>query len=137
MPNKIVDRTETILLIDDQDMIIDVGTAILHSLGYKVLVAKGGKEAVRVYKDNKENIDLVILDMSMPVMDGEETYNALKKIDPQIKAILSSGYSMEEKAINILKHGCNGFIQKPFNISDLSRKIREIIDQAQPVSVIS
>ena len=66
--------------------------------------------------------------MIMPGFSGGETYDVLKKINPDVKVILSSGYSMEGQATKILERGCNGFIQKPFNISDLSRKIREILD---------
>jgi CheY-like chemotaxis protein len=113
---------------DDQDIIINVGKEMLNALGYKVLLAKSGKEALEVFEKNKEKIDLVILDMIMPVMSGGEVYNMLKNISPQIKVILSSGYSMEGQAAEILKRGCNGFIQKPFNIGDLSKKIREGLD---------
>jgi two-component system, cell cycle sensor histidine kinase and response regulator CckA len=128
IPKEVLMGTETILLVDDQDAIIDVGIAMLRTLGYTVLSAKDGKSALEIFNNNKEKINLVILDMIMPVMSGADTYEALKNINPDIKVILSSGYSMEEQALHILERGCNGFIQKPFNLSDLSRKIREIID---------
>jgi two-component system cell cycle sensor histidine kinase/response regulator CckA len=128
VPNKVLKGTETVLLVDDQEAVITVGKAILHTLGYTVMPAKNGKEAVEIYESNKEKIDFVILDMIMPVMSGAETYDAIKKINPDIKVILSSGYSLEGQATKILERGCNGFIQKPFNVSDLSRKIREILD---------
>jgi two-component system cell cycle sensor histidine kinase/response regulator CckA len=83
---------------------------------------------VEIFESNKERIDFVILDMIMPGMSGGETYDAIKKINPDIKVILSSGYSLEGQASKILERGCNGFIQKPFNVSDLSRKIREVLD---------
>lgn len=101
---------------------------MLNALGYKVLLAKSGKEALEVFKKNKEKIDLVILDMIMPVMSGGEVFDMLNNISPHIKVILSSGYSMEGQAAEILKRGCNGFIQKPFNIGNLSKKIREVLD---------
>lgn len=128
VPNKILKGAETILLVDDQEAVVNVGKAILHTLGYTVIMAKNGKEAIEIYERDKEKIDLVILDMIMPGMGGGETYDALKKIKPDIKVILSSGYSLEGQAIRILERGCNGFIQKPFDVSDLSRKIREVLD---------
>jgi two-component system cell cycle sensor histidine kinase/response regulator CckA len=116
-----------ILLVDDEDMIVDVGEQMLKTLGYDVLLARSGKEAVEVYKNNQDKVDLVILDMIMPEMGGGEVYNRLKEIDPEIKTLLSSGYSLNEKASNILARGCNGFIQKPFDLTALSGKIREIL----------
>jgi CheY-like chemotaxis protein len=121
--------TETVLLVDDEDMIIDVGQDVLELLGYEVLPAKGGEEAVEVYEKNQDKIDMVILDMIMPDMGGGQTYDRLKEINPDIKVLLSSGYSINGQATEILERGCDGFIQKPFNIMDLSQKIREIFDK--------
>ena len=120
---------ETILLVDDADMVLEVGKEILEALGYDVLVAGNGKEAIEVYENNKEKIDLIILDMIMPGMGGGEVYEHLKEINRDIKVLLSSGYSIEGQATEILKRGCNGFIQKPFTIAKLSHKIREILDK--------
>jgi len=128
VPNEVLKGTETVLLVDDQEAVIAVGNAILHTLGYTVIMAKNGKEAIAIFEGNKEKIDLVILDMIMPGMSGAETFDAIKGINPGIKVILSSGYSLEGQAAKILERGCNGFIQKPFNVSDLSRKIREVLD---------
>jgi len=121
--------TETILLVDDEKIIIDVSVEILKELGYKVLLAESGDEAIEVYKGNKDKIDMVMLDMIMPGMGGGETYDMLKRINPNIKVVLSSGYSINGQAEEILERGCNGFIQKPFNIKYLSQKIREILDK--------
>jgi CheY-like chemotaxis protein len=121
--------SETILLIDDEKIIIDVGKELLRKLGYKVLSAGGGREAIDVLKINKDKIDLVILDMIMPIMGGGEVYKRIKQISPDVKVLLSSGYSINGEASEILKRGCNGFIQKPFSIKDLSKKIRDILDQ--------
>jgi len=126
---ELVSGTETILFVDDEDMIIEVAQGVVESLGYNVLTARGGKEAIEVYKNNQHKIDMVILDMIMPQMDGGEVFDKLKKINPDIKALLSSGYSINGQATEILDRGCNGFIQKPFNMADLSKKIREILDQ--------
>ena len=119
--------TETVLFVDDEGMIIDVGREILKTLGYQVLLARGGKEAIEVYKANKDRIDMVILDMIMPDMGGGETYDLLKEINPQIKVLLSSGYSIEGQAQEIMERGCNGFIQKPFDVKQLSAKMRKIL----------
>ena len=120
---------ETILLVDDEELIIDVGGDILKFLGYTVFLARSGKEAVEIYREHQGAIDLVILDMIMPDMGGGETYDILKKINPGIKVLLSSGYSINGQAREILEQGCDGFIQKPFSIEQLSKKIREILQQ--------
>jgi two-component system cell cycle sensor histidine kinase/response regulator CckA len=120
--------TETVLLVDDEDMIIDVGKKLLETLGYNVLIARGGREAIEIYNKNKGSVDMVILDMIMPHMSGGETYDHLKQTNPHIKVLLSSGYTINGQASEILDRGCNGFIQKPFNRKALSHKIREILD---------
>jgi len=120
--------SETILLVDDEDMIIDVGREMLMAMGYKVLSAGGGKKAIDVYKKNKDKIDLVILDMIMPDVNGGDVYDKLKEISPDIKVILSSGYSISGQATEILDRGCDGFIQKPFNIKQMSQWIRKVLD---------
>jgi two-component system, cell cycle sensor histidine kinase and response regulator CckA len=127
MNQKALKGTGTILLVDDEDMIIDVGSQILTSLGYMPLLAKSGKEAVDIYQKNRDRILMVILDMIMPGMGGGETYDRLRKIDPEIRVLLSSGYSIDGQASEIIDRGCNGFIQKPFNVIQLSRKIREVL----------
>jgi len=126
-PEMVVKGTEALLLVDDEDIIIDVGKQMLKALGYEVLVARGGQEAIQIYKNNRHKVNMVILDMIMPDMGGGETYDRLKELTPDIKVLLSSGYSINEKASEILERGCNGFIQKPFDLRDLSGKIREIL----------
>jgi two-component system, cell cycle sensor histidine kinase and response regulator CckA len=126
---EIVPGTETIFLVDDEDIIVDVGKQMLNTLGYQVLLAGSGKEAIEVYRENHQKIDMVILDMIMPGMGGGETYDVLKEINPHIKVLLSSGYSINSQATKILARGCDGFIQKPFTTSQLSRNIREILDK--------
>jgi len=118
----------TVLLVDDEEMIIDVGSQILENLGYSVLSARSGTDAIEVYQVHQDEIILVILDMIMPDLGGGETYDRLRKINPEIKILLSSGYSIDGQASEIMDRGCNGFIQKPFNIKKLSRKIRDVID---------
>ena len=119
--------TGTILLVDDEEIVLDVSINLLKSLGYTVLDAKGGREAVEVYKAHKGKIDMVILDMIMPGMGGAEAFDRMKAIDPNVKVLLSSGFSIEGQAREILNRGCDGFIQKPFSLEKLSRKINEIL----------
>ncbi len=128
---KITKGAGTILLVDDEEMIIDVGKQMLEKLGYKVIVAKSGKQAINIYEKNKAEIDMVILDMIMHGMSGRETYDKLKKINPDIKVLLSSGYSINGQALEILNRGCDGFIQKPFNMREISLKISEISGKGQ------
>jgi len=128
-PRGLLEGSETILFVDDEDVIIDVNREILESLGYKVVAAKSGQEAIEIYRKLRGKIGLVILDMIMPGMDGEATYDSLRKVDDDVRVILSSGYSKNEQAKAILEKGCQAFIQKPFSISDLSMTIRQVLDK--------
>jgi two-component system cell cycle sensor histidine kinase/response regulator CckA len=131
--NKLADKLsrgiETALLVDDEEMIIDVGTRMLTRLGYEVLSAKNGAEAVDTYEENQDKIDFVLLDMVMPKIGGGEAFDRLRKIDPGVKVILCSGYSIDGQATDILNRGCNAFIQKPFNLKSLSQQIRAVLDE--------
>jgi PAS domain S-box-containing protein len=127
-PTTVLRGTESVLLVDDEDMIIDVGREILEEMGYKVFLARSGKEAVEIYKKNKRKIDMVVLDMIMPDMGGGEAYDRMKEVNPNVKVLLSSGYSIEGQATDILARGCNGFIQKPFSVKQLSHTIRQVLD---------
>jgi CheY-like chemotaxis protein len=122
---------ETVLFVDDEDMIINVGDKMLKEMGYTVLLAKNGKDAIEIYEAKKDEIDMVILDMIMPDVGGGKTYDLLKQINSDIKVLLSSGYSIDGQAKEILNRGCNGFIQKPFSIKSLSQEIREILDKEE------
>jgi CheY-like chemotaxis protein len=104
---------------------------MLGRMGYKVLLARGGRDAVEVYGQNQDKIDMVILDLIMPDMGGGETYDKLKEINPKIRVLLSSGYSIDGQATEILHRGCDGFIQKPFNVIDLSQRLRVILESEQ------
>ena len=95
----------------------------------KVLIVTGGKETIELYRGNKDKIDMVLLDMVMPDMGGGETYDTMKEINPDIKVLLSSGYSIDGQATLILRRGCDDFIQKPFNMKELSQRVREILDK--------
>ena len=128
---KILKGTETILLVDDENMIIDVGKAMLERLGYQVVIANGGQQAIEILSKQEGVIDLVILDLIMPKMDGGKTFDHIRKIQPSMPVILSSGYAINGQANEIMDRGCNGFIQKPFNLSELSQKIRQILEEAK------
>jgi two-component system cell cycle sensor histidine kinase/response regulator CckA len=129
-PEKIERGKETLLLVDDEAILLEVSQEMLEMMGYTVYTAGGGKEAMEIFKAHRDVIDIVILDMIMPDMDGGETYDKLKQINPNVKVLLSSGYSIDSQASEILKRGCDGFIQKPFEITDLSRKLRDILDKS-------
>jgi PAS domain S-box-containing protein len=123
-----VKGTESILLVDDEEMIIEVGKAMLEKLGYRVIVAHSGEQAMDVFLQDVEKIDLILLDLIMPGMDGGKTFDSIRETNQTIPVILSSGYAINGQAAEILSRGCNGFIQKPFNISELSKKIRKVLD---------
>jgi two-component system cell cycle sensor histidine kinase/response regulator CckA len=125
--NEIIKGTETVLLVDDEEMILEVGAAILEKLGYAVVLAKNGKEAVDLIRDDPNRFDLVILDMIMPEMGGSDALPIINSIKPDAKVLLSSGYSLHSTTQETLKEGCSGFIQKPFSIEELSVKIRELL----------
>ncbi len=122
--------TGNILLVDDEQMILDVGKQLLEYLGYSVLTTGSGQGAIELLTGNHKRIDLIILDLIMPTMGGGETFDALRVIAPQIKVLLSSGYALEGEAAEILDRGCNGFLQKPFSLNDLSEKIRAIFGES-------
>jgi PAS domain S-box-containing protein len=123
----ILEGEGTVLLVDDEELVLDVGRQMLEGLGYTVLTAEGGQEAIDVYAHFHEQIDLVVLDMVMPDLSGGDTFNRLKEIDPAVVVLLSSGYSIDGQAQEILNRGCNGFIQKPFTLKRLSRKLQETL----------
>jgi PAS domain S-box-containing protein len=117
----------TLLLVDDEKFILDVGKQMLQSLGYRVYVAGNGKTAVEIYRKNQKDIQMVILDMVMPEMNGVKTFDQLKKLNPDLKVLLASGYSINRDVTELLDRGCRGFIQKPFDIWQLSKKVNDIL----------
>lgn len=126
---EIMEGTGTILIVDDEAMVLDVGASLLEALGYNVLQAPGGKEAVDICRDHPGPIDLVVLDLIMPDMGGGEVFDRIKEMRPGLKVLLSSGYNVDGQAGRILDRGCDGFIQKPFDINQLSAKIKDILQQ--------
>jgi CheY-like chemotaxis protein len=120
----------TILVVDDDEAVLEACASILEYLKYTPLRAPTGEEAVELYRERAGEIDLVILDMILPDLGGGEVYDQLKAIDPGVKVLLASGYSLGGAAQAILERGCNDFIQKPFTIEQLSQKIGTVLGDA-------
>ncbi|MCP4724493.1 MAG: response regulator, partial [bacterium] len=125
--NRITKGSSTILLADDEKDIRSLVEMMLESMDYSVILAKDGMEAVKIYEREKDNIDLVILDMIMPNMSGKEAYIIIKKIDPTVKVLFSSGYNNSSQAIEIIDDSGMGFLQKPFNRHKLSEIVAAIL----------
>jgi nitrogen-specific signal transduction histidine kinase len=119
--------TGNILLVDDEDFIRITAKTMLESMGYNVLLAENGKEGVDLFEKEYKNIDLVILDMVMPVMNGREVYEQMKEIDKDVKAIISSGFSKPDDVDELRKIGLSGFIRKPYFKMELSRLVADIL----------
>jgi PAS domain S-box-containing protein len=125
---------ETILLVDDERVILDVGSRILNRLGYKVLLAHEGYEALRIFSERHHEIDLVILDMVMPLLNGRDVFRRMKEIDSQVRVLLSSGYSADGDARAILNEGVISFVQKPYLVNDLAMAVRRALNQKSVTS---
>jgi PAS domain S-box-containing protein len=130
-PEGLVKGDETVLLVDDEEVILNVNRMVLEKLGYKVLVARSGQEAIEIFRGQKEGIDLVLLDMIMPGMEGGKVLDILKRIHAEVKIILLSGYGMNDEVTRMMERGCRAFIQKPFDIGDFSRKIRDVLKEGE------
>ena len=117
----------TVLLVDDEDGVRMVAGRLLQQLGYQVLSAPGGLRALEIYRQERDRIDLVILDMLMPGMGGAATFQKLKGFDPGVRVLLSSGYSLDGEAQQAMAAGARGFIQKPYRLAVLSHKVAEIL----------
>ena len=115
-------RQSVILFADDDALCLDVGVKILKKLGYSVLQARNGQEALDVFESNKNTVDLVILDMRMP-HNGGRAFDQLKQIKSDVKVLIASGYTEDQRIREMFKQGCIGFIQKPFSVNLLSEKV--------------
>ena len=120
--------TETILLVDDEESIRELGAELLDSFGYKVITAGNGKEALEIYRVEKDRISLILLDLIMPVMDGKKCLEEILRVDSNAKVIIASGYSENGPANGVMAVGAKGFVQKPYNMRPLLNTIREILD---------
>jgi len=127
---------ETILVVDDEALITEVASEMLETIGYRVITARSGREALEILRDKGHDVDLVILDMVMPDMGGRRTFELLRTMNPDIPVILATGYSIDGEAKEIMNRGARAFLQKPFKIDDLSQKIRDVMrDRAAGVDL--
>lgn len=129
--SKLAVGNETVLLVDDEEMIIEVGKALLERLGYRVITASNSEAALAAIMEENSKIDLVILDLIMPGISGGATFDRIRQINPTMPVLLSSGYSINGEVSEILDRGCNGFIQKPVDIRELGQKIRSVLKLAK------
>jgi PAS domain S-box-containing protein len=119
---------ETILLVDDEELIRDLGKRILRKAGYTVLTASNGREALEIYRKEQDQIALVILDLIMPEMGGKQCLGKLLKIDPQARVLIASGFTASEPMRQPRDMGARGFVGKPYNVKEMLQTIREILD---------
>ena len=124
---------ETILIVDDHETIWDFLIDVLQKLGYCVLLAENGLDAVEIYRSNPGEIDLVLLDMVMPKCGGHKAFYQLKEIDPDVKVLLSSGFVSEHEVEDLLAQGACGFLSKPHRLPVVARAIRDVLDGKGPV----
>jgi PAS domain S-box-containing protein len=120
--------TETILLVDDEELLLDLGKRILSKAGYTVLTAHNGKGALDLYRSDKGTISLVILDLIMPEMDGKQCLKELLKLDPGTRVLVASGYAADGPTMEALEEGAKGFVPKPFDIGQLLQTVRDALD---------
>lgn len=117
----------TVLVVDDEEMVRSIATQMLEKLDYHVVAEATGADAIKTFERDHEHIDLVILDMIMPGIDGSRAFDEMKKLNAEVKFILSSGYSRDSQANDIMNRGCDAFIQKPFRLQELAQLIKSLI----------
>jgi len=120
-------KAPTILMVEDQEVIRRMTSRMLTSLGYTILEASNGREGVSLFGLRKDEIDLVIVDLTMPVMDGRDMFYRIREIKPSIKVIFTSGYPRQDLVEELLGEGISGFLQKPFSVEELSDMIRRLM----------
>jgi len=130
-PQTITASTETILVVDDEETIRKMVSLTLTQQGYRVLTANDGQAAIDVVRDHSGSIDLVLLDMGMPIMDGPTALPLLKKVCPEIKVILFSGYELDATMEALLDAGASSYLQKPVRIKKIKEEIRTVLDSVQ------
>lgn len=125
--------SETILIVDDHETIWDFLIEALQQLGYSVLLAENGLDAVEIYEANPKEIDLVLLDMIMPKAGGHQTFYKIRSLDPEAKILLSSGFVSEAEVHDLLQQGACGFLPKPHRLPAVARAIRQVLDTGRIV----
>ena len=129
--------SETVLIVDDDSLASEIGREILERQGYRVMMAESGTEAIEIYSDYKDQINLVLLDVIMPDLHGDQVFLELKKDNPNVLVIVASGYNVNRQITTMLDYGCVDFIQKPFQSQTLSAKVRMALDrEAIPPEVV-
>ncbi|MBT8332749.1 MAG: PAS domain S-box protein, partial [Deltaproteobacteria bacterium] len=118
-----------LMVVDDEELVLNVAANMLEKLGYTALKAQNGSEAVAIFEANKDKVKMVVLDIIMPDMGGSDVYDKIKGINPDVKVLLASGYSVDGQAIELLERGCDGFMQKPFTMEELSGKVEQILNR--------
>jgi two-component system cell cycle sensor histidine kinase/response regulator CckA len=121
------ERKGTVLVVDDEEMALYVEVLMLERIGYNTLQATSSAEACQLYRNERDNIDLVVLDMILPDENGAATYKVLRKINPDIKVLVSTGYGTDENVQQILNDRQNGLIQKPFKFKQFTSKVETIL----------
>jgi PAS domain S-box-containing protein len=121
--------TETILFVEDEELLLDMVHLMLEFKGYTVLVAKSGNEAIEIYKQHKQKISVVLTDLGLPGMTGMDEFKKLKEVTPNIKIIFASGFFEPDMKSELLKAGANGFIQKPYTTDEILRTLRKVLDK--------
>ena len=130
--NELTGGNETIMIVDDHETIWDFLIEALQELGYSVLLAENGLDAVEIYRENPGTVDLVLLDMIMPKCGGYETFYKLRELDANAKILLSSGYVSENEIQDLLCQGACGFLSKPHRIAVVAQAIRDALDGNKP-----
>ena len=123
------DEKRTVLIVDDEQLVLDVQALMMEKMGFQTLKASSPEKAYQIYEIEKDNIDLVILDMLMPGDNGAEAYQKLKKIKPGLKVLISSGFWCDTHVKEILSDRKNKFIQKPFRFEELNEKVDSILSE--------
>ena len=121
----------TVLLVDDEEMIREAATAVLESLGLTVVTAADGLEALEAVQRPDLKVDVVLMDLTMPHMDGREAFHAIRRIHPDMPVILSSGYNEQESVQAFMGRGLAAFLQKPYTLRALERTVLEVLARAQ------
>ena len=129
----IINGKGSILLVDDEKGVIEVCSEMLENLGYQVTAVSSGKEAIEAISSGKDRMDLVILDLVMPRMSGQQVFEKIRALDPDIKVLVSSGYSREEEIEKMMQKGCDGYILKPFDMATLSKKLDGVLKARERV----
>ena len=117
----------TVLLVDDEETVRDVASEMLKMIGFEVIAAADGRDALEKYRQHGEQIDLVLMDLNMPNLNGEEAFHELREIDPEVRVILSSGFSEQEVTRKFMGKGLEGFVQKPYTLAALKNLVRTVM----------